>query len=99
MVKLRIAIFVIVTIAVTAFSANFQLPGEQTRSGSLEQERISQQTRDALQDLRIETLQQMAVQTAVIASEAKDKLTWMFGAVVGFGALMTFLQVYQIRKK
>ena len=99
MVSFRIALLISVAIAVTAFSSSFQLPGEHTRSGSLEQEILSQQTRDALQDLRIETLQQMAVQTAVIATEAKEKLTWMFGAVMGFGALLTFLQVYQIRKK
>ena len=98
MVKFRIALFVAVVIAVSAFGASFQLPGEKTRSGSLEAMQ-SQETRDALQDLRIETLQQMAVQTALIATEAKEKLTWMFGAVMGFGALLTFLQVYQIRKK
>lgn len=97
MIKARIILFITVVCALTAFSASFQLPGEKTRSGSLEIQ--SQETRDALQDLRIETLQQMAVQTALIATEAKEKLTWMFGAVMGFGALLTFLQVYQIRKK
>lgn len=97
MVKLRIVLFIAVCCVVTTFSSSLQIPGQQTRSGSLEPQ--SQETRDAIQDLRIETLQQMAVTTAAIASEAKDKLTWMFGAVVGFGALLTFLQVYQIRKK
>ncbi len=98
MVKARIILFLAVVCAASVFASSFQMPGERTRSGSLEPQ-VSQETRDAIQDLRIETLQQMAVQTAIIASEARDRLTWMVGAIVGFGALLTFLQVYQIRKK
>ncbi len=59
----------------------------------------NQEAHDAVQDQRITSVESLTKATAEMASGMNDKLSYVLGGFAGFGVLLTFLQVYQIKRK
>lgn len=59
----------------------------------------TQEAHDAVQDQRLSAVESLAKATGEMSVAVNDKLTYVLGGLAGFGALLAFLQVYQIKKK
>jgi len=79
------------------FVLALQTAGEQTRGG--QNIYVTQEAHDAVQDQRLAAVEGLSKATAEMTVAINDKMTYILGGLGGFGALLAFLQVYQIRKK
>lgn len=92
---MRISLVLALLMSSCLFVLALQLPGELTRG----QPYANQEAHDAVQDQRLTAVEGLSKATAEMVVGMNDKLTYVLGGLGGFGALLAFLQVYQIRKK
>ena len=91
-------LFSLITTALisTLIVAIAQQPGEIKRGG--QNLYHTQEAHDAVQDQRLSDLEEWRKAAVPLMQEVRDNQNLQTGGIIGFGAVLTFLQILQLRK-